>query len=390
MHGRRYRFSTNLWLANIKIVKMKRKNRLDRKREMLAYIECFKDMPDRLLKYNEILIEGEDASPECYQDTMSYRRLAVALTTKCNLACNWCYRLDPQYKNILNKELDIDIYKEFVKNTKGRFGLVHLAGLGEPTLYPRLIEAIRLSKELSQNVKFTSNGVLLTPDKIKQYIEAGLTHIEISIDAFDKEKLKEFRGVDLEHIFKVVFYISEETDLHLQINSVVSSENYKWLNGMVQVFKEAKHINVWHTIPLFETSQMRGNGIKPLVIKDYQNLLMDLNDEITNEGLNWKLFPNAYGVQLDPVIEMKRRRNICFSCFEDPYISVNGRFNFCSRQEYCSVADISVGFEKAWNHPSLLKFRKNMLRGIYPEYCGKLCFLEDKATKKQDYELSSS
>jgi len=364
--------------------------KMDRKKEMLAYIENFKDMPDRLLKYNEILLEGEDAGPECYQDTMSYCRLAVALTTRCNLACKWCYRFDPQYKSVLNRELDFKVFQEFVKNTQGMFRMVHLAGLGEPTLYPRLIEAIRLSKKLSENVKFTSNGVLLTLKNIKEYIDAGLTHIEISVDAFDKEKLREFRGVDLDHLVKVVLHISEETNLHLQINSVVSSENYKWLTGMVRVFKEAKNINVWHTIPLFETSPMRGNGIKPLGIKDYQNLLLSLNEAIANEGLNWKLFPNAYGVQLDPVIEMKRKRNICFSCFEDPYISVNGRFNFCSRQEFSSVADISTGFEKTWNHPSLLKFRKNMLRGIYPEYCGKLCFLEEKAAKKQDYELSSS
>ncbi len=67
--------------------------KLDRKKEMQAYIENFKDMPDRLLKYNEILLEGEDACPECYQDTMSYRRLAVALTTRCNLSCQWCYPL---------------------------------------------------------------------------------------------------------------------------------------------------------------------------------------------------------------------------------------------------------------------------------------------------------
>jgi len=363
---------------------------MDRKKEMKAYMENFKDMPDRLLKYNEILLEGEDASSECYQDTMSYRRLAVALTTRCNLACKWCYRFDPKYKSVLDMDLDFKVFQEFVKNTESRFRMVHLAGLGEITLYPKLIEAIRLSKELSENVKFTSNGVLLTPENIRQYIEAGLTHIEISVDAFDKEKLREFRGVDLDHLVKVVIHISEKTDLHIQINSVVSSENYKWLNGMVQVFKEAKNIKIWHTIPLFETAQMRESGIRPLEMEDYQDLLLSLEKKIVNEGLNWKLYPNAYGVQLDPVIEMKRRRNICFSCFEDPYISVKGRFNFCSRQEFSSVADISPGFEKAWNHPSLLKFRKNMLRGIYPEYCGKLCFLEDKTAKKQDCELSSS
>ncbi len=357
---------------------------LDRKKEMLEYIDNFKDMPDRLLKYNEILLEGEDAVPDCYQDTMSYRRLAVALTTRCNLSCKWCYRLDPKYESILDKDLDFAIFQEFVKNTAGKFRMVHLAGLGEITLYPKLIEAIQLSKNLSEKVKFTSNGVLLTFDKIDEYVKAGLTHIEISIDAFEKKKLEEFRGVDLDHLTKIVHYISEKTPLYLQINSVVSNENAEWLINMVDVFKDAQNIKIWHTIPLFRTAQMYEEGIEPLEIKDYQYLLMTLGNRIEEEKLKWKLFPTVYGVQLDPVIEMKRKRNICFTCFEDPYISVKGRFNFCSRQEYSAVSDVSVGFEKAWNSTPLLKFRKNMLKGVYPEYCGKLCFLEDKSREKRE------
>jgi MoaA/NifB/PqqE/SkfB family radical SAM enzyme len=355
-----------------------------RKKEMLAYIENFSEMPDRLLKYNEILLEGEDASPYCYQETMSYVSLSVAVTTHCNLSCRWCFRLDPKYKDALNKDMDIDVYRKFILNTKGRFRLIHLAGLGEPTLYPKLIEAIQLSKKLSDNIIFTSNGSLLTTEKIDKYVEAGLTHMEISIDSFDKEKLKEYRGVDLDYLYKIVFYISEKTPLRLQINSVVSTENYHSLKGLVRTFKEAKNIKVWHTIPLFETVQMHDQGIKPLNNKDYKKLLLDIEEEIRSEGLEWKLSPSSNGVCLDPVIEMKKKRNICFSCFEDPYIGVNGQFNFCARKEYCSSnVNASVGFEKAWNHPALLKFRKNMLNGSYPRYCGMLCFLKDKSLDKK-------
>ena len=355
---------------------------LDRKKEMLAYIENFADMPDRLLKYNEILLEGETASPSCYQDTMSYRCLSIAVTTRCNLSCKWCFRLDPKYKDALNKDLDIEVYRKFIKNTEGKFRLVHLAGLGEPTFYPNLIEAIQLSKNVSDNVKFTTNGALITFEKIDEYVKTGLSHIEISIDAFDEGKLDEYRNVDLKHLQKIVLYISENTPLHLQINSVVSTENAPWLSSFVDKFKDAKNIDIWHTIPLFTTSQMREKGVEPLNDESYMKLLLDTERDIDNEGLEWKLSPSPHGVSLDPVIEMKRKRNICFSCFDDPYVGVNGQFNFCPRLEYCnSGADISAGFEKAWNYHSLLKFRKNMLRGIYPEYCGKLCFLKNKNSK---------
>lgn len=355
---------------------------LDRKKEMAAYIENFKDMPDRLLKYNEILLEGENALPYCYQDTMSYRRLAVALTTRCSLSCKWCLRLDPLYKKILNKDLNFELYRKFVRNTKGKFRMVHLAGLGEPTLYPKLIEIVKLSKNLSKDIKITTNGALLTPDDIDRYLKAGLTHIEISIDAFDKEKLKEYRGIDLDHLSDIVHYISDGTPLHLQINSVISSQNHPYLIGMIRLFENVKNIKIWHTIPLFETAQTRRKKIKPLKVNEYQNVLLGLEKEIEKNGLSWKLSPPSHGVQLDPVIEMKRRRNICFSCFEDPYIGVKGQLIFCPRQEHSCGSDISVGFEKAWNHPVLLNFRKNMLKGFYPDCCGKICFLKDRSCKK--------
>ena len=41
--------------------------------------------------------------------------------------------------------------------------------------------------------------------------------------------------------------------------------------------------------------------------------------------------------------------------------------------------EILLKGEDAWNHRNILKFRKNMLKGTYPVYCGKLCFLEDRS-----------
>ena len=347
-------------------------------KEMNEYMENFKEMPDRLLKYNEILLEGEHASPESYQETMSYRRLAIALTTRCNLTCTWCYRLDSEYKRILDKDLDLEKFKKFIQNTEGKFRMVHLGGLGEPTMYPEIIKVIQLAKKLSSNVKITSNGVLLNSETISQYIDAGLTHIEISIDAFDKEKHDEFRGNNLDHLIDVVCYISNKTTLHLQINSIISSMNYKWLTNFVSVFKNAKNIKIWHTILPFLTDQARNEGVEHISLDEYQNLLSKIEREIIKEGLKWELYPSSSGVRLDPVIEMKRKRNICFTCFEDPYIGVTGKFLFCPRQEYAPVVDISDGFEKSWNHPSLLKFRQNMLKGRFPLCCSKLCSLKPK------------
>lgn len=349
-----------------------------RKKEMLEFIKVFDDMPDRLLKYMEILLLGKDASPYCYQDTMSYRRLAIAVSTYCNLNCKWCYRHDSKFKSILNKHMEINVLREIIDNTNGYFRLIHLAGLGEPLLYPHLIEAVKIVRKKTNNVKITTNSTLLSRDKVDKLIEAGLTHIEVSIDAFSSEDLFSIRGSKLEELVENVKYISNNTELFLQVNSVVSSLNYKALFNAVDVLKDAKNIKILHTIPLFITEQLRGTDITRISDEKYIRLLKKIENDIKMNRLNWKLFPSSHGVSIDPIIEMKRRRNICFTCFEDPYINTDGFLCACGRREFHPIVDAKKGFERAMNSPEILKYREDMLKGNYPDYCSELCYLKKK------------
>ncbi|GEM_PF-3034706 len=352
-----------------------------RKKEMVEFMENFKTMPDRLLKYCEILLEGENASPYCYQDPKSYRKLAIALTSKCNKHCVWCYRFDPSYKEVLNKELPFAKLKKIINNTKGKFSMVHLGGLGEPLMYPRLLDAISLARKLADRVKITTNASLLTKDLINKMIKRGLTDIEISIHTFEEAAEKKYRGVDLKNSLEKVIYISNHTGLVTQVNTLVSSLNYRSLFSLAEVLKKAKKLTL-HAIPFFETKQCLDRGIRRVSEKQYKTLLDKIQSDINKYKLNWKMSPSAEGSVLDPVIEMKKKKNICFTCFEDPYISEIGELLPCPRTKPFGGVDAAIGFEKAWNHSKLVKFRQNMLKGDYPALCGQLCYLKEKNIKK--------
>ncbi len=257
--------------------------------------------------------------------------------------------------------------------------MIHVAELGEPLLYPDLLEAIKLLKNLSDKIKITTNGRLLTNKIIEDMVEAGLTHIEISIDAFTEEENMKYRGSSLKQIIEKLVCISENTNLHLQINSAVTNININSLMNMVDVLKEVKNINIIHTIPLIETEQCKREGIERVSDEEYKKLLNKIKDDINKYGLKWKLSPSPDGVAIDPVIEMKRRKNICFACFEDPTISIDGKLLPCVWIKPYNGPDATMGFEQAWNHPKLLEFRKNMLKGNYPHLCGMLCYLKEKS-----------
>ncbi len=356
------------------------KNIIRRKKEMQELLQNFEGMPDRLLKYLEILLERKDATPYSYQDTMSFRKLAIALTSRCNKSCQWCYRFDPAYKDTLNKDLPFEKLERFVKNTRGKFRLVHLGGIGEPTLYPRLFDVINISKKLSNKIKITTNASLLNKDFINKLVKSGLTHIEVSVWTSSEKQEKIIRNVELKKTIENIVYMANETPLDVQVNTTVCSLNYDKLPNLVNKLKKAKTLSL-HTIPLFETAQCRKAGIRRISVEKYEKLLRKVKNRILKFNLKWNMFPTPEGSVIDPLIEIKRKLNICFTCFEDPYISAIGELLSCGREEPWGGVDITVGFEKAWNHPKLLKFRKNMLEGKYPPLCGKLCYLKEQKKK---------
>ncbi|PLY08703.1 MAG: hypothetical protein C0626_12710 [Arcobacter sp.] len=358
------------------------------KEEMKEYMNTFEGMPDRLMKYMEILSYGKDASPYCYQDTMSFRRVAIAITTFCNLTCTWCYRFDSKYKKILDKHMKIETLQKIIDNTKGNFRLTHLAGLGEPLMYPHLEEAIKIVKRKSKHVKITTNGSLITKDDVNRLSKAGLTHIEFSIDGFTFEDQLKFRGADLNKMVEMIEYISNHTNLHLQINSVVNKQNYNSLFNLVNILKNAKNIKIIHTIPLFVTEQMIKDGENNVVDnEEYQKLLVKIETDIQTLDLKWELSPTSIGVGMDPIIEIKKRQKICFTCFEDPYIDVEGRLTVCGRREFHPIADATKGLEVAMNEKKAIGFRKNMLAGKYDSFCSRLCYLPDKNIEYNPDEL---
>ena len=56
--------------------------------------------------------------------------------------------------------------------------------LGEPLLYPQIIEAVAYANQNGLSTTLTTNGSLLTRDKVSQLIQAGLTRLNISLQRF--------------------------------------------------------------------------------------------------------------------------------------------------------------------------------------------------------------
>jgi hypothetical protein len=96
--------------------------------------------------------------------------LLVDLETvsRCNLKCPMCPTVTDEFveKRVTpfkKGQLDYDIIKKVIAEVAGKIYSLRLSWIGEPTLHPRLVDAVRLAKESGiKEVSFLTNGSVLS------------------------------------------------------------------------------------------------------------------------------------------------------------------------------------------------------------------------------------
>src|SRR5215813_10677616 len=134
-------------------------------------------------------------------------------TRRCNLACTYCNEYDDFSAPVQTDEMlrRID-HLAYLKTA-----IVTISG-GEPLLHPEIETIIRRIRHHGMIAGLITNGYLLTPKKIMALNEAGLEHLQISIDNVtpDDVSLKSLKVLD-----KKLEYLSECAEFSVNINSVI-------------------------------------------------------------------------------------------------------------------------------------------------------------------------
>ena len=124
----------------------------------------------------------------------------------CNFSCPFC----PTGHSDLIKDtgryqgvLKLDVYKKIIDDLQAfdqPIKVLRLYKDGEPFLNKNLAEMIRSAKASGrvQYVDTTTNGSLLTPQRMAEVLEAGLDKINISVDGMNNAQYREFTGFDFD------------------------------------------------------------------------------------------------------------------------------------------------------------------------------------------------
>ena len=96
---------------------------------------------------------------------------------RCNLACTYCNEFDD-----FSKPVPLSTMRQRIEQL-GRLktGVVTISG-GEPLLHPDLDEIIRCIRRNATLSGLITNGLLLTPERIKALNDAGLDYLQISTE----------------------------------------------------------------------------------------------------------------------------------------------------------------------------------------------------------------
>ena len=132
---------------------------------------------------------------------------------RCNLSCTYCNEYDD-----FSKPVPLDTMNERIDKLAALgTSIVTLSG-GEPLLHPDLDDVIRRMRRKGVIAGMITNGYLLTADRIKRLNDAGLDHMQISIDNVmpDDVSKKSLKVLD-----KKLQMLAEHANFHVNINSVL-------------------------------------------------------------------------------------------------------------------------------------------------------------------------
>ncbi|MGH9430695.1 MAG: radical SAM protein [Terriglobia bacterium] len=232
---------------------------------------------------------------------------------RCNLSCTYCNEFDD-----FSKPLAIPVLTHRV-DLLARLGtsVITISG-GEPLLHPQLEDLIRHIRSRGLMAGMITNGYLLTPDRIQKLNEAGLDHLQISIDNVmpDETSKKSLKVLDQKLVM-----LGRYADFSVNINSVLGSPVRKPEDALT-VAKRAKALGFTSTVGILHD---HSGQFLPLS-EDQQHIYLEILDL---EKRSYSRFFSSFQRQ---IAHGQTRQWRCRAGSRYLYICEDGLVHYCSQQ----------------------------------------------------------
>jgi len=181
----------------------------------------------------------------------------------CNLSCSYCNEFDKVSPPVPLEEMYSRI------DHLGRLGtaMIGISG-GEPLTHPELDDIIVRMRKTGAIAGMITNGYLLNVERIERLNQAGLDHMQISIDNLvpDDVSKKSLKVLD-----KKLEMLADYAEFHVNINSVVGG-GFRDPNDALVIGKRALELGFTSTIGIIHDGDGQLKPLKPDEAKVYYEM----------------------------------------------------------------------------------------------------------------------
>lgn len=231
---------------------------------------------------------------------------------RCNLSCAYCNEFDNH-----SKPVPIETMFQRVDHLANLGTTIITISGGEPLLHPELDLILRRVRRRGMIAGMITNGYLLTADRIQRLNQAGLEHLQISIDNVmpDEVSKKSLKVLD-----KKLQLLAEHATFHVNINSVVGGGIRNPQDALV-IGKRAVELGFTSTVGIIHD----GDGqLQPLA---------DAEREVyrTMRAMEKRSYAQINGFQ-DNIAHGLENRWRCRAGARYLYVCEEGLVHYCSQQ----------------------------------------------------------
>jgi uncharacterized radical SAM superfamily Fe-S cluster-containing enzyme len=152
---------------------------------------------------NPSIPEATNCPSQCGLCSLHQSHTALAnidLTNRCNLTCPFCFANANQAGTLYEPSFaEVRIMLQALRNERPVAGRVVQFSGGEPTIYPRFLDVLRMTKEMGfSHIQAATNGIMLSDLSFaEQCAEAGLQTLYLQFDGTTPDIYLKTRGEDL-------------------------------------------------------------------------------------------------------------------------------------------------------------------------------------------------
>ena len=176
------------------------------------------------------------------------RYLYVALdpSLACNLRCRLCYFSNQEKVKEMGGRFSEEDITAIQKSVFHRCLKLQIGDGAEPTTYPGLLELVKKAREKNiPTISISTNGNLLTQEKLRQLVENGLNELILSTHGMSRQVYEYMmRNARFDHFTQLLQDISEirkeHPGLKVRVNFTMCEDNIDDLKLLPQVFSSMK------------------------------------------------------------------------------------------------------------------------------------------------------